>query len=67
MAALATLPEARGRGVGTSLLARMVDDGRRAGSRMIFGAVIPGTYPAAMYGRLGFVHLFETRAFAAPG
>ena len=64
MAALATLPEARGHGVGTSLLARMVDDGRAAGSRLVFGAVIPDSYAAAMYGRLGFVHLFETRTFA---
>ena len=66
MAALATLPEARGRGVGTSLLARMIEDARMAGSRVIFGTIIPGSYAAGMYARLGFVSLFGTRTFAGP-
>ena len=30
----------------------------------LFGAVIPDSYAAAMYSRLGFVQLFETRTFA---
>jgi GNAT superfamily N-acetyltransferase len=68
MAALATLPESRGRGVGTSLLARMIDDARVAGSRAIFGAVVAGSSAAALYERLGFVTRFATRTFTeVPG
>jgi GNAT superfamily N-acetyltransferase len=63
LAALATLPEARGHGVGTALLARMIDDARVAGSHTIFGTLVPGSYAAAMYARLGFVTLFTTRTF----
>jgi ribosomal-protein-alanine N-acetyltransferase len=65
MAALATLPEARGRGVGTSLLARMVADARVAGSSLIFGTVISNSYAAGMYQRLGFMRLFRTWTYAA--
>jgi ribosomal-protein-alanine N-acetyltransferase len=65
MAALATLPEARGRGVGTSLLARMVADARVAGSSLIFGTVISNSYAAGMYQRLGFLRLFRTWTYAA--
>ncbi len=64
LAALATLPEARRRGVGTSLLRRMTDDARSDGSATIFGAVVPDSYAASLYDRLGFVHLFATRTFA---
>jgi GNAT superfamily N-acetyltransferase len=64
LAALATIPEARGRGVGASLLARMIEDSRGAGSRVISGVVIPGSHAAGMYDRLGFMTLFETRSFA---
>lgn len=64
LAALATLPEARGRGVGASLLARMIEDAWGAGSRVISGAVIAGSYAAGMYDRLGFMPQFETRSFA---
>jgi GNAT superfamily N-acetyltransferase len=63
LSALATLPEARGHGVGTALLARMIDDARLAGSDTIFGTLVPGSYAAAMYVRLGFVTLFTTRTF----
>jgi GNAT superfamily N-acetyltransferase len=63
LAALATLPEARGRGVGTALLARMIDDARLAGSHPIFGTLVPGSYPAVMYARLGFVTVLTTRTF----
>ena len=63
MAALATLPATRGRGVGTSILGQMIEDARLAGSRVICGAVIPGSYAARMYKRLGFVTLFQTRSF----
>jgi ribosomal protein S18 acetylase RimI-like enzyme len=65
MAALATLPEARGRGVGVSVLRQMIQDARSAGSRVIFWSVIPGSYAAGMYRRLGFVTLFQTRSFEA--
>lgn len=64
LAALATLPDARGRGVGTSLLSRMIDDARSAGSTVIFGTVCSGSYAAGMYDRLGFISLFATRTFA---
>jgi GNAT superfamily N-acetyltransferase len=63
LAALTTLPDARGHGVGTSLLARMIADARAAGSTTIFGTIIPGSYAAGMYRRLGFVSLFATRTF----
>lgn len=65
MAALATLPDACGRGVGTSLLARMIEDAWIAGSRVTFGAVVLGSYAAGMYARLGFAFHFETRTFFA--
>jgi GNAT superfamily N-acetyltransferase len=65
LGALAALPVARGRGVGTTLLARMIDDARRAGSRVIAGSVLPESYAAAMYQRLGFVTLFRVQTFAA--
>lgn len=63
LAALATVPEARGQGVGSSLLARMIDDARQAGSHLICGAVDTGGYAAGMYQRLGFVTLFSTPIF----
>lgn len=63
LAALATLPEARRHGVGTALLARMIDDARLAGSHTIFGTLVPDSNAAAMYARLGFVTLFTTRMF----
>jgi predicted GNAT family acetyltransferase len=63
MAALATIPDACGRGIGTSLLARMVKDARKDGSRVSFGAVVAGSYAAGMYERLGFAFHFETRTF----
>src|SRR4051794_2512615 len=44
MAALATLPEARGRGVGVTVLRQMIQNARSAGSRVIFWSVIPGSY-----------------------
>jgi GNAT superfamily N-acetyltransferase len=65
MAALATLPGARGRGVGVAVLKQMIQDARREGSRVIFWTVVPGSYAAGMYSRLGFVTLFQTRSFAA--
>lgn len=64
MGQLATLPAARGRGVGTTLLAQMIDDARRLGSRVIAGSVLAGSYAAAMYERLGFVSLFQVETFA---
>jgi GNAT superfamily N-acetyltransferase len=63
LAALATLPEARGRGVGTSLLARMIDEARARRSNLIVGAVVPATNPAALYARRGFVTQFTTQTF----
>jgi GNAT superfamily N-acetyltransferase len=66
LAALTTLPAARGRGVGTSLLARMIEDARVAGSGTIFGAIVAGSYVAGMYDRLGFAPRFETRTFTLP-
>lgn len=65
MAALATLPEARGNGVGTSLLARMVADARTVKSQVIFGAVIPGSDAAGIYERLGFSFHVATTTFSA--
>lgn len=64
LAALATLPAARGRGVGTSILARMIDDAWQAGARIVCGAVDSGSEPARMYRRLGFQTLFTTPFFA---
>lgn len=65
LAALATLPGARGLGVGTSLLARMIADARRAGSRLIVGDFVPGSTAARWYWRIGFRPLFRLRTFAA--
>lgn len=65
LAALATIPQARRRGVGTGLLARMIDDARRIGSCTICGTTIPESYAAGLYSRLGFVHLFEVQTFVA--
>ena len=65
LAALATIPEARRHGVGTGLLARMIEDARRIGSSTICGTTIPESYAAGLYSRLGFVHLFEVQTFVA--
>ena len=65
LAALATLPAARGRGVGTSILACMIDDAWQAGARVVCGAVDSGSEPARMYQRLGFQTLFTTPFFAS--
>ncbi|MEA2528940.1 MAG: hypothetical protein QOG89_584 [Thermomicrobiales bacterium] len=66
LSALATLPAARGHGVGSSLLRRMADDARTAGCRVLFGTVRPDTYAAAYYGRMGWETLFVARTFATP-
>lgn len=63
LAALATVPEARGLGVATSIFARMIADARHAGSRLICGAVDAGGYAASMYQALGFITLFTSPAF----
>jgi GNAT superfamily N-acetyltransferase len=63
LSALATLPAARGRGVGTSLLRHMIDDARMAGCTVLFGTVRPGGYAAGYYERIGWIPLFETRTF----
>jgi ribosomal protein S18 acetylase RimI-like enzyme len=65
MAALATLPEARSRGVGVTVLRQMIQDARSEGSRLIFWSVLAGSYAAGLYRRLGCVTLFQTRSFAA--
>jgi ribosomal protein S18 acetylase RimI-like enzyme len=65
MAALATLPEARGRGVGVAVLRQMIQDARLAGSQVIFWSVMADSYAAGMYSRLGFATLFQTRSFEA--
>lgn len=64
LAALATVPEARGQGVATSILARMITDARNAGSHLICGAVDAGGYAARLYQALGFLTLFTTPIFA---
>lgn len=64
MAALATLPEARGRGVGVTVLRQMILDARSEASSVIFWSVNAGSYAAGLYRRLGCVTLFQTRSFA---
>jgi hypothetical protein len=51
------------RGAGTSLLTRMVEDARMAGSNTKLSTILSGSCAAAMYGRLGFVTFFTTRRF----
>ena len=63
LAALATVPEARGQGVATSIFTRMIADARNAGSHLICGAVDSGGYAARMYQALGFVTLFTSPVF----
>ena len=68
LAALTTVPEARGRGVATALLARMVADARDGGAETIFGTVAHGSAAAQRYRHLRFRRLFGTRTFSpAPG
>lgn len=67
MAALATRPDARGQGVGTTLLAHMIADARARKSRIIFGNAIPGSDAAGIYHRLGFTFHFTAVTFAAGG
>jgi ribosomal protein S18 acetylase RimI-like enzyme len=67
LSSLATLPAARGRGVGTSLLARMIADARAAECDPLFGVVRPDGYAAGYYRRQGWAPLFETRTFALRG
>jgi N-acetylglutamate synthase-like GNAT family acetyltransferase len=64
-AALATLPPARGRGVATSLLARIAADARSNGSGLLYAAAAAGEYAAGWYLRLGFTEAFTARTFAA--
>jgi ribosomal protein S18 acetylase RimI-like enzyme len=64
LSALATLPAARGRRVGASLLRRMADDARAAGCSILFGRVRTGSYAAGYYERLGWQSLFTGRTFA---
>ena len=66
LAALTTIREARGRGVATSLLARMAEDALNTGSTTIFGAMVPSSDAARLYERLGFHALFEVQTFAVP-
>jgi GNAT superfamily N-acetyltransferase len=65
-AALATVPEARRRGVATRLLARIVEDACHAGSTTITGTTVPGTGAAAMYARLGVTSRFCAPTFQRP-
>jgi ribosomal protein S18 acetylase RimI-like enzyme len=67
LSGLTTLPEARGRGVATSLLARRVEDAREAGNTVIFSTALAGGYAAGLYQRLGLVPLFAVRTFAQQG
>lgn len=64
LAALATIPEARGRGAATALLAHMATTARARGDETVFGTTLPGSYAAGLYHRLGFTTLFCTRTFA---
>ncbi|MFN8591099.1 MAG: GNAT family N-acetyltransferase [Thermomicrobiales bacterium] len=66
MACLATHPDARGHGVGTSLLARMIADARARKNRVVCGAVVPGSDAARLYARLGFAFHFATTTFREP-
>lgn len=63
LAALATIPEARGRGAGTALLAHMAAAAHARGDALVFGTMTPGSYAAGLYRRLGFTTLFRTRTF----
>lgn len=66
MAALATLPAARRRGVGVTLLARMISDAREFGSEIIMGTVVTGSPAADLYTRLGFAMHFEATTYCLP-
>ena len=63
---VATLPEARRRGVATALLARVLADAHAAGHELVFLAAQPGSYADSYYRRLGFVPRFEQRTFERP-
>lgn len=60
---LATLPGDRHRGVGTAILARMIDDARAAADGPIFFTTAWANPIEPVYARLGFVPLFRTRTF----
>ena len=64
LSGLTTLPDARGHGVATSLLARRVEEARAAGSTVIFSTALAESYAAGLYQRLGLVPLFRMRTFA---
>ena len=51
---LAVLPEARGRGIGSRLLQRFVDDGSRAGLKKLHLEVRDGNDAVALYRRHDF-------------
>lgn len=63
LAALATIPEARGRGAATALLAHIATTARSRGDETVFGTTLPGSVAAGLYQRLGFTTLFCTRTF----
>ena len=66
---VATLEEARRRGVGSALVGHIVEEGRREGCEAAFLSAEPGSYAAGLYRRLGFVSIFAVSNYelAAPG
>jgi GNAT superfamily N-acetyltransferase len=66
LSALATIPEARGHGVGTALLRRMAGDARAEGNTTLFGVVRTESYAARYYERIGWLPIAAARTFCRP-
>ncbi len=64
---LATRPAYRGRGVGTTLLAAVIDEARQRGAGLIFLSALPDSAAARLYERLGFAPLFTADTYALSG
>lgn len=65
---LATLSPYRGRGVGTTLLAAIIDEARQRGVDLVFLSAHPDSAALRLYERLGFAALFtaDTYALSSP-
>ena len=61
-----TVPEARGRGFATSVVARAVAAGRDAGAERTYLLAEPGGAPVRLYERMGFRSLTQIASWLSP-